>query len=233
MKSRGLDSPVGIGFHLAMDGLSLLLVLLSVFLGLAAVVASWTEIESDVGFFHFNLMATLPGIIGVFIAMDLFLFYFFWELMLVPMYFLIALWGHERTRLRCREIFPLHTVRRLADAGGHPGSLFYPRAGRPASIRSIIELLGTPWTPGRLLRLILLGFLAAFLVKLPGRTLSYVASRCPHGGPHGGERHSRRSAAENRGVRHPPLCCSLLPGASIEFAPLPWRWPSSASSMGP
>ena len=48
------------------------------------------------GFFHFNLLWVLSGILGVFLALDLFLFYFFWELMLVPMYFLIAIWGHER-----------------------------------------------------------------------------------------------------------------------------------------
>ena len=48
-----------------------------------------------VGFFHLNLLLVLAGIIGVFLALDLFLFYFFWELMLVPMYFLIGIWGHE------------------------------------------------------------------------------------------------------------------------------------------
>ena len=48
-----------------------------------------------VGFFHFNLLWILAGIIGVFLALDLFLFYFFWELMLVPLYFLIGIWGHE------------------------------------------------------------------------------------------------------------------------------------------
>ena len=53
------------------------------------------EITGGVGFFHFNLLWILAGIIGVFLALDLFLFYFFWELMLVPMYFLIAIWGHE------------------------------------------------------------------------------------------------------------------------------------------
>ncbi|HWT81203.1 MAG TPA: NADH-quinone oxidoreductase subunit M, partial [Candidatus Methylomirabilis sp.] len=79
----------GIGFHLAIDGLSLLLILLTVFLGILSVGCSWTEIQARVGFFHFNLLWVLAGIIGVFMAVDLFLFYFFWEMMLVPMYFLI------------------------------------------------------------------------------------------------------------------------------------------------
>jgi NADH-quinone oxidoreductase subunit M len=77
----------GIRFHLAIDGLSLSLVLLTVLLGIMSVAASWTEIRERVGFFHLNLMGVLAGILGVFLAMDLFLFYFFWELMLVPMYF--------------------------------------------------------------------------------------------------------------------------------------------------
>ena len=58
--------------------------------------ASWREITERVGFFHFILLWTWPALAGVFLALDLFLFYFFWEMMLVPMYFLIALWGHER-----------------------------------------------------------------------------------------------------------------------------------------
>ena len=76
-----------------------------------------------VGFFHFNLMWVLAGIVGVFLAMDLFLFYFSWELMLVPMYFLIAIWGHENRHLRGGEVLPLHAAQRAADAACHPGAL--------------------------------------------------------------------------------------------------------------
>ena len=60
-----------------------------------SVAASWTEIKDRAGFFHFNLMLILTGVMGVFTSLDLFLFYFFWELMLVPMYFFISIWGHE------------------------------------------------------------------------------------------------------------------------------------------
>ncbi|MES4786623.1 MAG: NADH-quinone oxidoreductase subunit M, partial [Nitrospiraceae bacterium] len=85
----------GITFHVAMDGLSLLLVLLTAFLGGMAVFSSWTEINERVGFFHFNVLWVLTGVIGVFLAMDLFLFFLFWEVMLIPMYFIINIWGHE------------------------------------------------------------------------------------------------------------------------------------------
>ena len=86
----------GVSFSLAMDGVSLVLVLLTDFLGVLAVAASWRGIQERVGFFHFNLMCVTAAITGGFLAMDLFLFYVFWEVMLVPLYFLIVLWGHER-----------------------------------------------------------------------------------------------------------------------------------------
>ncbi len=93
--SWGWIPQLGIGFTLSLDGLSILMVALTAFLGVIAVAASWKEIKDRVGFFHFNLMWTLAGITGVFLASDLLLFYFFWELMLVPMYFLF-LWGQEK-----------------------------------------------------------------------------------------------------------------------------------------
>ncbi len=86
---------LGISFHLAMDGMSLLMVALTGLLGVAAVACSWNEIQRRVGFFHLNLLWSLGGVIGVFMAIDLFLFFFFWEMMLVPIYFLIAIWGHD------------------------------------------------------------------------------------------------------------------------------------------
>jgi NADH-quinone oxidoreductase subunit M len=85
----------GISIHLGLDGLSLLMCLLTGLLGVMAVACSWSEIQRNVGFFHLNLLWNIGGVIGVFLALDLFLFFFFWEMMLVPMYFLIALWGHN------------------------------------------------------------------------------------------------------------------------------------------
>ena len=71
----------GISFHLALDGLSLLMVMLTALLGIMAVACSWGEIQRRVGFFHLNLLFSLGGVIGVFLAVDLFLFFFFWEVM--------------------------------------------------------------------------------------------------------------------------------------------------------
>ncbi len=93
----------GISIHLAMDGLSLLMIALTAFLGVMAVGCSWGEIKRRVGFFHLNLLWSIGGVIGVFLAVDLFLFFFFWELMLLPIYFLIALWGHNAAGGRTKE----------------------------------------------------------------------------------------------------------------------------------
>ena len=70
----------GISFYLAADGLSVLMIALTAFLGLIAVGSAWSEIHERAGFFYFNLLWTLAGVIGVFTALDLFLFFFFWEI---------------------------------------------------------------------------------------------------------------------------------------------------------
>lgn len=93
----------GISFHLAMDGMSLLMVALTALLGVMAVGCSWNEIQRRVGFFHLNLLWSLGGVIGVFLAIDMFLFFFFWEMMLVPIYFLIAIWGHDAIGGKTKE----------------------------------------------------------------------------------------------------------------------------------
>ncbi|MFK8046867.1 MAG: NADH-quinone oxidoreductase subunit M [Halioglobus sp.] len=95
----------GISFELAMDGLSLMLVVLTLLLGLVAVAASWVEIDFKPGLFQANIVWTLAGVIGVFLAMDLFLFFLFWEVMLIPMYLLIAIWGHEKKVYAAMKFF--------------------------------------------------------------------------------------------------------------------------------
>ncbi len=95
-------------YQLGMDGLSLVLVLLTTLLMPLAVLASWS-IHERVKEFFFMLLVLQTGMIGVFLALDLFLFYVFWEVMLIPMYFLIGVWGHER-RLYAAIKFILYTM---------------------------------------------------------------------------------------------------------------------------
>ncbi|WP_304412865.1 NuoM family protein [Desulfuromonas sp. TF] len=87
--------PFGIRYTLGLDGISLLLVLLTALTQLLAIVISWRR-KYQVAIFFSMLLFMEGGIMGVFLALDLFLFYLFWEVMLIPMFFLIGVWGHER-----------------------------------------------------------------------------------------------------------------------------------------
>ncbi len=156
----------GIHFHLAMDGLSLLMVALTLFIGMMAVLCSWKEIQKGVGFYHFNLMWILAGILGVFLAVDLFLFYFAWELMLVPMYFLIAIWGHEHRVYAAIKFFIFTQLSGLLMLLAILGLYFVHHHATGVYTFEYSDLLGTPMSP-RTAMLLMLGFFVAFAVKLP------------------------------------------------------------------
>ncbi len=156
----------GINFHLALDGLSFLMLMLTFFLGIMAVLASWMEIRERVGFFHFNLMWVLAGIVGVFLALDLFLFYFAWELMLVPMYFLIVIWGHERRVYAAVKFFLFTQGSGLMMLIAILALYFSHHQTTGVYTFEYSELLGTQLSPSAELW-IMLGFFVAFAVKLP------------------------------------------------------------------
>lgn len=157
---------LGASFHLAVDGLALILLALTAFLGVVAVVASWSSVRQRVGFFHLQLMLVLAGVAGVFMALDLFLLYLFWELMLVPMYFLIDLWGHERRHYAAVKFFIFTQLSGLLMFLAILGLYFVH--GRATGVHSFDygELLGTSLDPALGLWL-MLGFFVAFAVKLP------------------------------------------------------------------
>jgi NADH-quinone oxidoreductase subunit M len=167
----GFDAPwipaFGMSFRLEMDGLSWLLTVLTLILGMFSIVVSWREIAEGVGFFHANLMWSLAGTIGVFIALDMFLFFYFWELMLVPMYFVIAIWGHENRRRAAIKFFLftqgsglLILISILALA------FLHQRQTGVLSFDYFAWLAAPP--AGAFGFLVMLGLFVAFLVKLAG-----------------------------------------------------------------
>jgi NADH-quinone oxidoreductase subunit M len=156
----------GINFHLGLDSLSLLLIVLTAFLGVLSIACSWTEIQTRVGFFHFNLLWVLGGIVGVFLALDLFLFYFFWEMMLIPMYFLIAIWGHERRVYASIKFFIFTQLSGLLMLVSILALYFIHGANTGTYTFNYMELLGTRM-PESTAMWIMFGFLIAFIVKLP------------------------------------------------------------------
>ncbi|HMD21711.1 MAG TPA: NADH-quinone oxidoreductase subunit M [Alloacidobacterium sp.] len=156
----------GIRLHLAIDGLSLVMLLLTYFLGIMAILCSWTEIRERAGFFHFNLLWVLAGITGVFLSMDLFLFYLFWELMLVPMYLLIGIWGHERRIYAATKFFLFTQLSGLLMLVAIISLAVIHRETTGVLTFDYEQLLGTALQPNTAL-LLMLGFFIAFAVKLP------------------------------------------------------------------
>jgi NADH-quinone oxidoreductase subunit M len=100
---------IGVSYHMGVDGISALLILLTTMLGSIAILSSWNAVHMRVRAYYVFLLLLQTGMIGVFCALDMFLFYVFWEVMLVPMYFLIGIWGAEN-RLYAAIKFFLYTL---------------------------------------------------------------------------------------------------------------------------
>ena len=157
---------LGIGFHLAIDGLSLLMVVMTLFLGLLAVIVSWKHEVNRPGFYYFNILWIIAGITGVFLAVDLFLFYFFWEVMLVPMYFLISNFGHEKRIAASYKFFIFTQGSGLLMLISFLGIYFIHGHNTGTYTFDYMQLLGTvihrpaaAW--------LMLSLFVAFIVKLP------------------------------------------------------------------
>lgn len=156
----------GVSFHLALDGLSTVMLLLTFFLGTLSVLCSWNEIKQRTGFYYFNLLWTLAGISGVFIALDLFLFYFFWEVMLIPMYFLIAIWGDSKRRYAAYKFFIFTQAGGLLMLIAILALYFIHGAQSGTYSYDYFDLINTQLEPSTA-RWIMMGFMIAFVIKLP------------------------------------------------------------------
>lgn len=156
----------GISFHLAADGLSVLLLLLTGFLGVIAVGSAWDEIRDRSGFFYFNLLWTLAGVVGVFTALDLFLFFFFWEVMLIPMYFIIAIWGHENKNYAAMKFFLFTQVTGMLMLVSILVLAYFHYIQFGFLSFDYLDLLNVN-TAGSIEMWVMLGFFVAFTTKLP------------------------------------------------------------------
>lgn len=157
---------LGISFFIAADGLTLIMLALTFALGLLAVLCSWRGITRDVGVFHLMVLWTVAGLAGVFLALDLFLFYFFFEMMLIPMYFLIAVWGHERRVYSAVKFFIFTQVSGLLMLVAIIALVFIHGRATGVYTFDFTQLLGTPMAASTAF-VLMLGFFAAFAVKLP------------------------------------------------------------------
>ncbi len=99
----------GISYHVGLDGISLPLIMLTTFLTPLTILFSWRDIKDKVRFYHMALLFLETGMLGVFVSLDFFLFYVFWEGMLIPMYLIIGVWGGPR-RIYAAVKFFLYTM---------------------------------------------------------------------------------------------------------------------------
>jgi len=155
-----------IHYHLGVDGISIFLVILTTFLTPISVLASWSSIQKRVKEFFVMLLLLEVGVVGVFLSLDMFLFFLFWELMLIPMAFLIGIWGHER-RVYAAVKFVLYTM-----AGSIlmlVGIIWLYNATGTFDLPTIQQILanGQVILEPRTEMLLFLAFFVAFAIKVP------------------------------------------------------------------
>ncbi len=155
-----------IHYHMGIDGISLFLVLLTTFLTPLAVLCSWNSIREHVKEFFAMLLVLEMGMVGVFCSLDLFLFFLFWEVMLIPMYFLIGIWGHGR-KIYAALKFILYTM--LGSILMLVAILWLYRVSHTFDLPAIQSMLSTgqlslSWNTELLM---FLAFMLAFAIKVP------------------------------------------------------------------
>ena len=139
----------GIQYYVGVDGISLLLIVLTGFLTPLALLSSWQSVHRNVKAFSFFLLALETAMLGVFVSIDLFLFYVFWDAMLIPMYFLIGVWGYDR-RIYAAVKFILYTM-----------------AG---SVLMLIAIIGLAWAHSEATGSPSFNLLDLYNLQLPART---------------------------------------------------------------
>jgi len=158
---------LGVSYHIGVDGISLLLVLLTAFLSPLALASAWRAVEERTKEFGIAMLILETGMIGVFVSLDLFLFYVFWEAMLIPMYFVIGVWGGP-DRIYAAIKFVLYTlvgsllmlVAILALYWQHGAATGVYTFDLPVLSRFVLA-------PGLAQDLMFLAFALAFAIKVP------------------------------------------------------------------
>ncbi len=156
----------GIQYLVGVDGVSLLLIVLTGFLTPLALLSSWESVHKSVKMFSFFVLALETAMLGVFVAVDLFLFYMFWDFVLIPMYFLIGIWGYER-RVYAAVKFILYTmagsvlmlIAIIGLAWAHAAA-----TGTPSF--NLLDLYNVPLSE-RMAFWFFVAFALAFLIKVP------------------------------------------------------------------
>ena len=155
-----------IHYHLGVDGLSVFLVILTTFLTPISILASWNSVHHRVKEFFVMLLMLEVGVVGVFLSLDLFLFFLFWEVMLIPMAFLIGIWGHERRIYAAVKFVPYTMAGSILML---VGILWLYNATGTFDLVEIQRALqsGALVLPAQTEMLLFLAFFVAFAIKVP------------------------------------------------------------------
>jgi len=162
---------IGVSYHVGVDGISVLLILLTTLLGFLAILSSWTAITERVKEYYVMMLLLQTGMLGVFISLDFFLFYVFWEAMLVPMYFLIGIWGGPRRLYAAIKFFLYTLAGSVLMLLGILALYFYHGSVSGNYTFDVVSLMemGRDTTPAwiALGRWIFLAFFVGFAIKVP------------------------------------------------------------------
>ena len=209
----------GIQYKLGVDGLSVLMVVLTTTLTWISILASFGPIKDRVKGYMISFLVLEVGMIGVFIALDLFLFYIFWEIVLVPMYLIIGIWGGAN-RIYATMKFVLYTlVGSLLMLVAILATAFAYQAGHGGSWAGAFDYEQLQaWAAGGHFAddLQILAFLALFLafaIKVPMFPFHTWLPGRPHGGAHGRLGDPGRGAAQARRLRPHPFRRAAVPAS--------------------
>ncbi len=157
---------IGVQYFFGLDGISLLLVLLTTLLGFIAILSSWTSITERVKQYYVFLLFLQTGMLGVFVSLDFFLFYVFWEVMLVPMYFLIGIWGGARRLYAAIKFFLYTLVGSVLMLLGILALYFYYHSQTGVYTFDVLKLMEVG-LPAGLQYWVFLAFFVGFAIKVP------------------------------------------------------------------
>jgi NADH-quinone oxidoreductase subunit M len=159
---------IGAGYYLGIDGISFLLIMLTTLLGWISILSSWTAIEDRVKEYYIWFLVLQTGMLGVFMSLDFFLFYVFWEVMLVPMYLLIGIWGGPRKLYAAIKFFLYTLVGSVLMLLGILFLYFHHHSVAGVYTFNILELYKTaPQITGTAAILLFLAFFIGFAIKVP------------------------------------------------------------------
>jgi len=159
-------SSIGAHYFLGIDGISLLLIMLTTVLGFLSTLSSWTAVEERVKEYYAMFMLLQVGMLGVFMSLDFFLFYVFWEVMLVPMYFIIGVWGGPRKLYAAIKFFLYTLAGSVLMLLGILALYFHYHSVTGVYTFNVLELMKYHW-PMDLQKWVFWAFMVGFAIKVP------------------------------------------------------------------